>query len=540
MEVSENLINLLYRALDERRIAEGTRLLDEINPALKRLDGSSRHSPALVLCMAQWVDVGYKDHRLIVQLLARFPIRERSNHSMKYFLDLRLADAFVAMMNEDTDTALSLIDFVLRAGIESVDPRILMMAQFWKARTHRKRGEYDRALLHIVEAQRQATELNARKWTAAIQIQESWLLFQKGQCKKALLLLDSAEAELKNTGDAISLGNIASARGRIVRRAGEYAEALDHFDRAIAIFTERHANHRNLARTLVNAAYVKRLIALQLRKRIDSQAAAPKNNGAISAGSASPKTTRSYRARHTLVCQEALEHLRKAGEIYRLLNHHTGTGSVLVNVGHLHLDNGDIDCAAAEALKAYELGALHHDLILMARARVLQASAENARVDEQLGEDADISVYANRARKYSDEAVSLAEQTQNRRLLAAAYIARGMTMANDFFQEREEAKLCLDRAAAFLLREDRDHLWEDWSDLKSRVLRASGIDDTLRAWTEGIVHGKTFQQITEEFAEIVISKVWLREEKKIARVVERLSVSPKKVRRVLRKNGLLN
>jgi hypothetical protein len=55
-----------------------------------------------------------------------------------------------------------------------------------------------------------------------------------------------------------------------------------------------------------------------------------------------------------------------------------------------------------------------------------------------------------------------------------------------------------------------------------------------------MVGGKTFQQVTEEFAEIVIPKVWLREDRKISRVAESLSVSPKKVRRILRNTGFLD
>jgi hypothetical protein len=43
-----------------------------------------------------------------------------------------------------------------------------------------------------------------------------------------------------------------------------------------------------------------------------------------------------------------------------------------------------------------------------------------------------------------------------------------------------------------------------------------------------MVGEKTFQQVTEEFAEIVIPKVWLREEKKISRVAKCLSISPKR------------
>jgi hypothetical protein len=51
------------------------------------------------------------------------------------------------------------------------------------------------------------------------------------------------------------------------------------------------------------------------------------------------------------------------------------------------------------------------------------------------------------------------------------------------------------------------------------------------------VGDKTFQQITEEFAELVIPKVWEREGRKISRVAARLSISPKKVRRILERVG---
>jgi hypothetical protein len=75
--------------------------------------------------------------------------------------------------------------------------------------------------------------------------------------------------------------------------------------------------------------------------------------------------------------------------------------------------------------------------------------------------------------------------------------------------------------------------------LKSRILRAIGIDQTLRSWSDGLTGDKTFQQVTEEFAEIVIPKVWLRQERNITRVAAKLSISPKKVRRILRSVKLL-
>ena len=71
---------------------------------------------------------------------------------------------------------------------------------------------------------------------------------------------------------------------------------------------------------------------------------------------------------------------------------------MLVSTGYLHLDSGNIELGASEALKAYELAHDKNDHIHMARARTLQCIAENARVDEQLGEDADTAVHANHAR----------------------------------------------------------------------------------------------------------------------------------------------
>jgi tetratricopeptide (TPR) repeat protein len=377
-------------------------------------------------------------------------------------------------------------------------------------------------------------------FTAVIHIHEAWLLFQKGMRKEALRLLTEAETTLKATDHTLALGNIESARGRIVRRAGEYAKALEHFDRAIAIYSEGNPNHRNLARTLVNAAHVKRLLALQLRKRIDARARSPKTPRSENRLTSTANTPASPRARYQQLCQEAMQQLRQAREIYLLHGHSSGLGAVIVNSGYLHLDGGDIDRAAGEALEAYRIGQEKNDFILMARARVLQTATENARVEEQLGEDVDIALHANQAKQFSEEALALAKHTQNRRLIASANIARGMTAANEFFQEWDLAKRCATEATDLIGAGENDHLLDDLAGLKSHIMQASGINDTLRGWSEGMVGEKTFQQVTEEFAEIVIPKVWLREGRKISRVAECLSISPKKVRRILRNGGFLD
>jgi hypothetical protein len=232
-----------------------------------------------------------------------------------------------------------------------------------------------------------------------------------------------------------------------------------------------------------------------------------------------------------------MQDLDRARSIYDLHRHMDGIGKVALNLGYLHLDRGDIDRATPEAAEAYRIGVEQGDHILMARARILETAIENAHVEEQTGEDVDVAVHANRAREYSDEALKLAHETQNLRLLAGASIARGMTAANDFFQDWEEARKRAAEATSLIGPGENDHLVEDLSLLKSRIVQASGINDTLRGWSEGMLGNKTFQQISEEFAEIVIPKVWMREGKKISRVAARLSISPKKVRRILRNAG---
>ncbi len=95
-------------------------------------------------------------------------------------------------------------------------------------------------------------------------------------------------------------------------------------------------------------------------------------------------------------------------------------------------------------------------------------------------------------------------------------------------------------SAALLRSYDRDHLSDELAILKLKIMRSIGIDETLRAWSHGIVGDKTFQQMTEEFAELVIPQVWMREGRKVSRVAERLAISPKKVRRILRSVGAMH
>ena len=536
MAYQSRLVTWLDALLLERKVAEGFDLLRRNEGVLQELKPGEPDAAPVVVRLAQWVDLGYRDVGFPAGITERFSLKQRSRMRVAEFLQLRMAEAFCALGEENLDRSIEVLEFVLQAESELGDKRLAAIAHFWKGRAHRKKGEYVLAKKHIVRGRELMQEVRAHRLAGVIQIQESWLLFQTGELAEALRVLNEAQTQLADTDDALSLGNIESARGRMERQAGKYTEALEHFDKAVELYARRDPNHRNLARALVNAASVKRLIALQLRKRIDARAA---RTEAREEAASPVRRARGDLARYTEICSEALEQLQRAGEIYAQHHYYSGTASALVSAGYLHLDAGNIDLGASEALKAYNLAQDKKDHIHMARARTLQSLAENMRVDEQLGEDADAAVYANNASRYAEDAVRLAELTENRRLIAEAYVARGRVFANDYFQEWEDAKRCVAQASGRLGPEDHDHLWEDLMGLKMRILRASSIDETLRAWSDGLLGDKTFQQVTEEFAEIVIPRVWQREGKKVSRVSSRLSISPKKVRRVLRNAGLL-
>lgn len=535
MVLSAQFAEDLAVALRLCHMKEGFRLLADAEKEIGKLGANTPYGPRILLLLAQWVDVGYQDHRLIEKLLERFPQNCRATMPVEGYLQVSMAAAFCDLAAGQLDSAVDRLDLVLRTFHDFPNASQEALAHFWKGRAHRKKGEYEASLKHIVKARQMAQADRDEMFTAAIQIQESWLLFQKGLSREAVKILDRAEAVLTTTDHFVALGNIESARGRIVRRSGEYAKALERFSRAVEIYSRRDPDHVNVARTLVNGAYVRRLLALQLRKRIDNQARTGRSRSMASNSRSSERE--SPISRYQRLWKEAVDSLNRAREIYELHAHFDGIGKVLVNLAYLHLDRGDIEHAWTEAMEAYEIGQNQDDHILMARARILETAIENAHVEEQTGEDVDVAVHANHARQCSEEALTLAEATQNRRLRAGACIARGMTAANDFFQDWETARRYATEATSLIGPGESDHLVEDLALLKSRVVQVSGINDMLRGWSEGIVGNKSFQQITEEFAEIVIPKVWLREDRKISRVAEVLSVSPKKVRRILRNSG---
>jgi tetratricopeptide (TPR) repeat protein len=536
-EISDDFLALLKQDLVHRRVGQGMNRLQEHSRLFTSLDPEQRNAARYAASLAQWVDIGFQRPALLKQVIARFSTSIRSRLPLRDYVHLRLAQGMIAMAEETTDEAIDHLDFILSLHHEIEDDKeLLAIVNFWKARCLRMKGEYDESLAFAVKGRELASQLGHQPMAAVMRVLESWLHFQKGNAARALQILHEAEAVLSKTDDHLTLGNIQSSYGRIARRQGRYQHAIEYFTAAIRHYRQRDPRHRNVARSLNNLANVKRLIALQLRRKIDADAA--RRRKAAAKGRASENGGKAQqRNRFEQLREEALAELQEAAAIYEEYRNHHGLGSVHLSYGYLHLDNGDLEHAEAAAQIAFRLGEEKSDHILMARARLLNCMIENTRVDDEIGESAERGIHARQAQDCVQEAIELARQTQNRRLLADTHIWQGLTYCNRFFDDPDSARRCYDEATALSKGNHADGTWDDLEILKSKVLRSGRVSPMLRAWSQGSVGEKTFQQITEEFAEIIIPKVWEREGRKVSRVASRLSMSPKKVRRILTRVG---
>jgi tetratricopeptide (TPR) repeat protein len=536
--VPESLLAKLKQGIVDRRIDYGMTCLQEHDHVLLRLDPKQRNAGLLVGYLAQWVDIGFDRPARVEELLSRFPKDIRADLPLSDYVYLRMAEGMLAMNHEASHEALAHFDVVLALGGDLSDKETLAVANFWKARCLRKIGEYDEALTYTLKARTLALELGYPRMAAVICVLETWLLFQKGKSKNAEHILRDAEETLRPTDDFVTLGNIHSSYGRMARREGDYDKAIQHFTMAIGQYRKRGSQHPHLARTLANIALVKRLVSLQLGKRIDAQM--KRRRKAAARGRTAKESATATRSSRDQLRQQAFTHLEEAAAIYQHNGSNHGVGTIHLVYGYFYLDDGDFERAEEQATLAFELAEQKSDYIIMSRVRLLQCMIENAKVEDGIGERADPETHATQALTFAQDAIRFAKQTQNRRVLANAYAWEGLTFCNAFLQDWDAARKSHDAATVLVKGEKGGQLWDDLQALKTMLLPRIKVDDKLRAWSQGSVGEKSFQQILEEFAELIIPKVWESEGRRISRVAERLAISPKKVRRILDTVGARN
>jgi len=172
-----DLLAQLEAFIQSRRVREGFALLDELRKKIRQTNGlEGVNAISLALCLAQWVDLGYRDHSLFEVVIKKLPER----HSELSFLDvmrLNLIEAYSCLAAENLDRAIALLDQTAIAGAEILPEYLIFLTHFWKGRSHRKKGEYKDAAWHIHAARASAERLVNEKLVAVAKIHESWLVF---------------------------------------------------------------------------------------------------------------------------------------------------------------------------------------------------------------------------------------------------------------------------------------------------------------------------------------------------------------------------
>jgi len=549
LQIDAGFLSQLQEHVAAREIERGMARLRSHQDLIAKFDPDQENAARLLAHLAIWTDIGFNGPPLR-ELLQRFEHFEpglRSQLTIADYICLRMTEGMAAMAEEAEESAIGHFDFVLSLAEELDDRFLLAIVYFWKGRCLRRRGDYDEALIYTGKGRDLALALGHLRMAAVMQVLESWLLFQQGKWKEAMRISHAAESALRETDDYVTLGNLQSFYGRMARREGRFDKAIEFFESAIRLYGKQDPRHPNLARSLANMALAKRGIALQLQKRIDRDAQRQRKTsanrqgkpGATGLGSRNKDSRQhDYRGRVNQLRREALEHLEGARAIYQQRPNHHGVGTVYLDAAYIHLDSGDFQRAEEEAASAYDVAEEKQDYILMGRARILQCMIENAKVEEEIGEGADPGSHARRALEFSQEAIDLAKHTQHHLLLANAHLWQGLTRCNSFFDNPEAARESYDLARASCGANQPDNnMWQDLQTLGAKILRKASVHPALKAWSQGAVGEKTFRQISEEFAEIVIARVWEREGRKVSRVAARLSISPKKVRRILARVG---
>ena len=150
-EISDDFLAHLKEDLVCRRVERGMALLEDHRHLFNSFDPEQENAARFAGYLAQWVDIGFQRPALVKGIVARFTKSIRSRLPLQDYLYLRLAEGMIAMSAESTEEAIAHLDFVLSLEEQTDDLELLVIANFWKGRCLRMKGEYDQALAFAVK-----------------------------------------------------------------------------------------------------------------------------------------------------------------------------------------------------------------------------------------------------------------------------------------------------------------------------------------------------------------------------------------------------
>ncbi len=158
-EIPDEFLAQLKEDLVRRRVGRGMTRLEDHRHLLTSLDPEQKNAGRFAGYLAQWVDIGFQRPILVREIVSRFTKPARTRLPLHDYMYLRLAEGMIAMAEEATEQAIRNLDLVLSLEEETTDQELLSVANFWKGRCLRMKGDYDQALAYAVKGRELAADL---------------------------------------------------------------------------------------------------------------------------------------------------------------------------------------------------------------------------------------------------------------------------------------------------------------------------------------------------------------------------------------------
>jgi hypothetical protein len=105
MPLSTALLQKLNHALIDRNVQQGFELLARSGKELTALSPTEPRAAEHLLCIAQWVDLGYRNIEYLTELTARFAGLSRGGMILSEYLCLRMVEAHLEFVSEQAANA---------------------------------------------------------------------------------------------------------------------------------------------------------------------------------------------------------------------------------------------------------------------------------------------------------------------------------------------------------------------------------------------------------------------------------------------------
>jgi tetratricopeptide (TPR) repeat protein len=449
--------------------------------------------------LARWTDFDTSYIAVVKKLLPSFQ-KKASAMTLVDAAHVANSAGLIALHAGDFTEAIREFEFAALVGDRVKDPDLQTTSKYCIARAHWKRSEYREALRLNAQALQAAEHLANPPSTAVIWMLDAWLHFLMGEHERAVERLQNAATILNKTKDFINHGNIKSFEARLARRRGDYESALTFLNDAIIAYSKADPNHRNVARSHVNMAFLKRLRAL---------------DGAADAAD--------LRA-------EAFRHLDDAARLYAnsASGRARGLGKVHCTRALLQFDEGRKTTALEEAGKAYDIGFAASDQLIMADAQTIQAKILWSVPGEEEGQ---------RAHHLAAAAVTYAEATDNKRAVARAHLHLGLAYLHEPFFDPDMANRHFDVAHEQLITGESDYLRSEIRSARALAATYSRDAGVVVRLTRGELAG-TLQQILVPIANRIIFAVHTMEQSVGANGSQRRTASRLKIGKARIKEAL--